>query len=384
MAGIYIHIPYCKQACHYCNFHFSTTTKNQGQLLDAIRAEIALRKDFLAGEQVKTIYFGGGTPSLLSVSDLSGIFEQVNTHYRIDPNAEVTIEANPDDLIQTGYLSDLSQTPVNRLSIGIQSFFDEDLEYMNRVHSGKEGIRAIEQSKEAGFENISVDLIYGTPTLTKQNWEKNIQRVCDMSIPHISAYALTVEPHTALDSMIQQGKCQKVDDDDSASHFELMVKHLRDQGYIHYETSNFCQKGFMSQHNSNYWKGEKYLGIGPSAHSYNGGKRQWNLSNNSRYIANVGGSEMFWKEEELSVHDRFNEYIMTSLRTIWGVDLVRLETDFGPEALKLFLGGCQKHLKGGYLEKTGTEIKVSEKGKFLIDRITADLFQLNDDPVQGI
>ena len=383
MAGIYIHIPYCKQACHYCNFHFSTTTKNQGQLLDAIRAEIALRKDFLAGEQVKTIYFGGGTPSLLSVSDLSGIFEQLNTHYRIDVNAEVTIEANPDDLIQTGYLSDLSQTPVNRLSIGIQSFFDEDLEYMNRVHSGKEGIRAIEQSKEAGFENISVDLIYGTPTLTKQNWEKNIQRVCDMSIPHISAYALTVEPHTALDTMIQQGKCQKVDDDDSASHFELMVKHLRDQGYIHYETSNFCQKGFMSQHNSNYWKGEKYLGIGPSAHSYNGGKRQWNLSNNSRYIANVGGSEMFWKEEELSVHDRFNEYIMTSLRTIWGVDLVRLETDFGPEALKLFLGGCQKHLKGGYLEKTGTEIKVSEKGKFLIDRITADLFQLNDNPVQG-
>ena len=384
MAGIYIHIPYCKQACHYCNFHFSTTTKNQGQLLDAIRAEIALRKDFLAGEQVKTIYFGGGTPSLLSVSDLSGIFEQVNTHYRIDPNAEVTIEANPDDLIQTGYLSDLSQTPVNRLSIGIQSFFDEDLEYMNRVHSGKEGIRAIEQSKEAGFENISVDLIYGTPTLTKQNWEKNIQRVCDMSIPHISAYALTVEPHTALDTMIHQGKCQKVDDDDSASHFELMVKHLRDQGYIHYETSNFCQKGFMSQHNSNYWKGEKYLGIGPSAHSYNGGKRQWNLSNNSRYIANVGGNEMFWKEEELSVQDRFNEYIMTSLRTIWGVDLIRLEADFGAEALKLFLGGCQKHLKGGYLEKTGTEIKVSEKGKFLIDRITADLFQLNDDPVQGI
>jgi len=376
MAGVYIHIPYCKQACHYCNFYFSTSTKNKIQLLETIGKEIHLRKDFLSGEKVNTIYFGGGTPSLLSADDLNRILERLEMQFDIDTEPEITLEANPDDLVKKGYLLALKSTSVNRLSIGIQSFFDDDLIYMNRAHSGKEGFKAIELSKGAGFENISVDLIYGTPTLSMQHWEKNIQSVCDMGIPHISAYSLTVEPKTALEKMIKQGKCQNVDDDDSASHFEFMVKYLGSQGYLHYEISNFCQKGYMSQHNSNYWRGKNYLGIGPSAHSYNGGKRQWNLSNNRRYINCIENDKLFWREEELSELDRFNEYIMTSLRTIWGVDLDQLDKTFGPQVLSSFLNGCKKHISGGYLREQGAKVIVTDKGKFLIDRITSDLFQV--------
>jgi len=315
---------------------------------------------------------------LLSADDLNRILERLQTHFDIDPESEITLEANPDDLIKKGYLSALTGTSINRLSIGIQSFFEDDLIYMNRTHSGKEGFKAIEYSKGAGFENISVDLIYGTPTLSMQRWEKNIQTVCDMAIPHISAYSLTVEPKTALEKMIKQGKCQNVEDDDCASHFEFMVKYLGSKGYMHYEISNFCQKGYMAQHNSNYWRGGNYLGIGPSAHSYNGGKRQWNLSYNSRYINCIGSNGLFWREEELSELDRFNEYIMTSLRTIWGVDLDQLEKTFGPQALQSFLNGCKRHIDGGHLKKKGTKVIVTDIGKFITDSITADLFQVSD------
>ena len=377
MAGIYIHIPFCKQACHYCNFHFSTSSGNKSKFLEALNQEVVMRKDYLQGEQVNTVYFGGGTPSLLSAHELDLIMSWLQNNYNIDSKAEITLEANPDDIIQKGYLASLAQTSINRLSIGAQSFFDDNLTYMNRVHSGKDALTAIKKSQAAGFENISVDLIYGTPTLADQKWAQTLDIVCSLKVPHISAYSLTVETNTALEKMIKKGTCKGVNENASAVQLELLMSYLSLKGYEHYEISNFCKHGYISKHNSNYWKGKKYLGLGPSAHSYNGGKRQWNLSNNSKYIQALSNKELCFEMEELSLQDKLNEYIMTSLRTKWGVDLDYLKNNFGSVVLATFNKECMKFIEQLLLKEDKGKIFVTGAGKLVLDKITSDLFQVD-------
>jgi len=280
MSGIYIHIPFCRQACHYCDFHFSTSLKNKKPFLKALLKESELRRNYLGNEKIQTIYFGGGTPSLLTKDEILFIIDELHKYHEIEPAAEITLEANPDDL-SIEKIKELKQTPVNRLSIGIQSFFDEDLKFMNRTHNAEEAVSSVKASQDEGFENITIDLIYGTPTLTNENWEQNLSRALSLNVPHVSCYELTVEPNTALHSFIKKGKIGPLDEQKTAMQFEMVMNRMKAENFIHYEISNFCKEGFYSRHNSNYWSRKKYLGLGPSAHSYNGTSRQWNIANNN-------------------------------------------------------------------------------------------------------
>jgi len=317
MPGIYIHIPFCKQACHYCDFHFSTSLNNKGAFLNALKKEIELQKNYLSpspspkGEgnsksKINTIYFGGGTPSLLSQMELMDIFNTLHTHFDIAANAEITLEANPDDLSEEK-IKQLKDTPVNRLSIGIQSFFDEDLQLMNRAHNSNESLNAVKLAQKSGFSNITIDLIYGIPTLTHINWKKNLQTAFDLDVKHISAYCLTVEPKTALAKFVQTGKIKNVDEQQSAEQFEIMLKAMNSNNFKQYEISNFCKDDFYSRHNSNYWLKENYLGLGPSAHSFNTKSRQWNISNNALYIQSLEKNELRFEVEILTTSQRYNE-----------------------------------------------------------------------------
>ena len=286
MAGIYLHIPFCKQACHYCDFHFSTSMKMKDDFVNALRKEIAMQKDYLKGEPVETIYFGGGTPSLLSYEELMMLLEEVHKHYALIDHPEITLEANPDDLTPKK-LKELQRTSVNRLSIGTQSFHAEDLQFMNRAHTSEEAIACIKNAQDADFENLTIDLIYGTPTLSDEGWIKNLETAYSLDIPHLSCYCLTVETKTALADFIRKGKAQDVDEKKSSKHFELLLNEMKKHHYEQYEISNFCKDNKYSKHNSSYWLGMKYLGLGPSAHSYNGTTRQWNVSNNAKYIKSI-------------------------------------------------------------------------------------------------
>src|ERR1700712_1599535 len=318
MAGIYLHIPFCKQACHYCDFHFSTSLAYKDDLLRALVEEIRLRKDFLGGETVETIYFGGGTPSLLSGEELSLLINIITDIHTVSSDAEITIEANPDDLDQQK-LKSLRQTPVNRFSIGIQSFFDDDLAWMNRVHRAREAEASVKRAQDAGFENITVDLIYGYPLLTEQKWKHNLDKAFELQVPHVSAYSMTVEPRTALASFIKKKKQAPMNDEQSSEQFIELMNAMEAHGFEHYEISNFCKPGHYSRHNTNYWRGIKYLGIGPSAHSYDGEKRQWNIANNAKYMQAIEKKTIPAEIEVLTEENRLNEYIMTSLRTQWGL-----------------------------------------------------------------
>jgi len=329
MAGIYIHIPFCKQACHYCDFHFSTSLKKKEEMLAAIHRELFLRKDELAGESIETIYFGGGTPSILAVDEINTLIDTVYQQYTVVEQPEITLEANPDDL-DSATMQRLAQSKVNRLSIGIQSFGEEDLKMMNRAHNAQEAISCLQEAVQY-FDNISIDLIYGIPNLSNERWIANIQRILDLGIPHISCYALTVEERTALNKLIQKGVIPSPKEEVAHAHFMLLIEKLRANGYIHYELSNFAKPGYYSKNNSAYWLGKKYLGIGPSAHSFDGRYRSWNISNNPLYIKAIEAGELPSEIEELSVFDRYNEYVMTGLRTIWGVDLTRVSNEFGAE-----------------------------------------------------
>ena len=317
MSGIYIHIPFCKQACHYCDFHFSTSLKKKDELINALIKELQLRKDELKNQKVETIYFGGGTPSLLTNTELQLIIDEVYNSYEVSKNPEITLEANPDDL-SNKRINQLANTPINRLSIGIQSFFEHDLKLMNRAHNVNEAKACLEEATKH-FNNISIDLIYGIPGLTNQLWIENIETALSFNIPHISSYALTVEPKTALESFIKKGIIDNVDDDIAQEQFHILVEKLQTHNFIHYELSNFGKEGFFSRNNSAYWQGKTYLGIGPSAHSFNGEKRGWNVRNNSKYINALQHNQLPIEEEILSVTDKYNEYVMTGLRTIWGV-----------------------------------------------------------------
>ena len=373
MAGIYIHIPFCKQACNYCDFHFSTSLKNKDGFLIALKKEIELQKDYLGKETISTIYFGGGTPSLLSETELMSVFEMLHREFVIAPTAEITLEANPDDITKEK-INELKHTPVNRLSMGIQSFFDEDLKLMNRAHTSKEAETAVKLSQDKGFENITIDLIYGIPTLTNQNWKHNLNTTFDLEVKHISAYCLTVEPKTALAHQIKTGKISNVDEQQSSEHFEMMLDEMNKHGFTQYEISNFCKPGFHSKHNSSYWLKENYLGLGPSAHSFNGTSRQWNISNNPLYIQALLKGEMNFEKEELTSNQRYNEYVLTSLRTMWGSDLGYVETQFGIPYLTHCMAEARPYLESKKLLLKENKLFLSDQGKLFADKIASDLF----------
>ena len=384
-AGIYIHIPFCKQACHYCDFHFSTSMKKKDEMVLALAKEVKLRKSEFQNESVATIYFGGGTPSRLTIADLKLLIATIYEQYTIVEKPEITLEANPDDLSES-YLSDLKTIGVNRLSIGIQSFFEDDLKLMNRAHNSAEAKKCLELATRY-FDNISLDLIYGIPDLSQngeqakqmsnERWLQNIETALSFGIPHISSYALTVEPKTALNKLIQTGKIASPNDEVAQEHFMILVETLEKNGFVHYELSNFGKENYFSKNNSAYWLGKKYIGIGPSAHSYDGISRSWNIANNALYLKAIQNDELPNEVEKLTLQDRYNEYIMTGLRTIWGVSLVRIEQEFGRDFLNYLKKQSRKFIDDELLSITDDILKPTLKGKFLTDGIASDLFYLN-------
>lgn len=387
MSGIYIHIPFCKQACHYCDFHFSTSMKKKEAMVLALAKEIQMRKNEFEEQTVETIYFGGGTPSVLTNDEIRYLIDAVYENYSVSENPEITLEANPDDLSEERII-ELSNTQINRLSIGIQSFFEDDLQMMNRAHNSAEAKKCLEVATQY-FDNISLDLIYGIPRMSNEKWKQNIETALSFGIPHISSYALTVEPKTALNKLIQTGKIAAPKDDIAQEHFMILVETLEENGFIHYELSNFGKENYFSKNNSAYWLGEKYIGIGPSAHSYDGISRSWNVSNNSIYLKSIQENKLPNEFEILSKTDRYNEYIMTGLRTIWGVSLHKIELEFGKEYLNYLEKQTEKHIKNNFLEIVTSSdsafgqnriekiLKTTKKGKFLTDGIASDLFIVN-------
>ena len=375
MSGIYIHIPFCKQACHYCDFHFSTSMKKKEEMVLALAKEIQMRKNESSEEIIETIYFGGGTPSVLTSDEINFLIDTVYQNYQVVENPEITLEANPDDLSQERIL-ELATSKINRLSIGIQSFFEDDLQMMNRAHNSAEAQKCLEFATKY-FDNISIDLIYGIPGMTNEKWNQNIEKALSFGIPHISSYALTVEPKTALNKLIQTGKIAAPNDDVAQEHFAILVETLEYNGFIHYELSNFAKENYFSKNNSAYWLGKKYIGIGPSAHSYDGFSRSWNVANNSIYLKSIQEDKLPNENEILSATDRYNEYIMTGLRTIWGVSLDRVEKEFGVEYLNYLHKQAQKFLNDDLLFIEIDILKPTKKGKFLTDGIASDLFWVN-------
>ena len=375
MSGIYIHIPFCKQACHYCDFHFSTSMKKKDDMVLAIAKEIQMRKNESENEIIETIYFGGGTPSVLTLAEINFLIAAVYANYAVAENPEITLEANPDDL-SSERIIEWSKSKINRLSIGIQSFFEEDLQLMNRAHNSVEAKKCLEEATQY-FDNISLDLIYGIPGMSNEKWKQNIETALRFGIPHISSYALTVEPKTALNKLIQTGKVAKPNDEVAQEHFAVLVATLEANDFIHYELSNFGKENYFSKNNSAYWLGEKDIGVGASAHSYNGISRSWNVSNNSIYLKSIRENIVPHEMEILSITDRYNEYVMTGLRTIWGVSLERIGTEFGGEYLNHLNKQTRKFLNDGLLCIENGILKTTPKGKFLTDGIASDLFFLN-------
>ncbi|WP_400076395.1 radical SAM family heme chaperone HemW [Winogradskyella sp. R77965] len=375
MSGIYIHIPFCKQACHYCDFHFSTSLKKKDELIDALTRELELRKDEFKNTTVETIYFGGGTPSLLTNSELELIIDSVYNNYDVIQNPEITLEANPDDLSETRIIA-LSSSLINRLSIGIQSFFETDLKLMNRAHNAKEAKACLELATKY-FDNISLDLIYGIPGASNAQWLENIETALSFGIPHISSYALTVEPKTALASFIKRGIIENVDDEQAHEQFNILKEKLEASGFVHYELSNFGKEDFFSKNNSAYWQGKSYIGIGPSAHSFNGKQRGWNVSNNSKYIKSIQQNELPIEIETLTLTDQYNEYVMTGLRTIWGVSFVKVESEFGEIFKDYLIEQSEVFINQHLLYIDDEHLRVTKKGQFLSDGIASELFKLN-------
>jgi len=369
MAGIYIHIPYCRQACHYCDFHFSTERGTKPAFVIALLKEMELQRNYLKGEQIETIYFGGGTPSLLSGFELKEIFEELSRIFSINSDAEITLEANPDDLSEEK-ICDLKSSPVNRLSIGVQSFFEEDLRWMNRVHNQYQARTCVKLAQDAGFENISIDLIYGLPPSTNDQWEENLETAFGLNVRHLSCYCLTVEPRTALAHFISAGKSKAPNEVQGAQQFEMLMKKIKERGWMHYEISNFaCSAKFISQHNSAYWQGKKYLGLGPSAHSFNGTSRQWNVTNNNKYIESLSREIIPFEKEELTATQRINERIMTELRTMWGLRI----SDFGSPISDLLEEKSHSFIKGGFLKLHDDVLGLTDRGKLIADKIALEL-----------
>jgi oxygen-independent coproporphyrinogen-3 oxidase len=373
MAGIYIHIPFCKRACHYCNFHFSTSLKLQNDFLEALLKEMALRKNYGGGEVVETVYFGGGTPSLLDEASLSAIMDSLYRHYSISETAEITLEANPDDVNDLN-LRVWKKQGINRLSIGVQSFFEEDLVWMNRAHTAQQADECIRLAQDTGISNMSIDLIYGTPGLTDSKWTENMHRAAGLGVPHLSCYALTVEPGTALDVMTRNKKVQAVNNDDQARQFLIMTDFFSARGYEHYEISNLALPGKRSVHNSSYWNGAKYTGFGPSAHSFNGNSRQWNVANNALYIQSLKKEEVPFEIEILSEKQQFNEYIMTALRKMEGVDVEVVKDRFEQKYAAGLLRTSGKFIEKNWLADVSGRLILTREGKLFADHIASELF----------
>ncbi len=372
MAGIYLHIPFCKKACHYCDFHFSTSTLHKDEMLAALKREIYIQKDFLEQQTVETIYFGGGTPSVLSAEDLHILINSIFENFSVSPSAEITIEANPDDL-NPQKVKELKQTSINRFSIGVQSFFEEDLVWMNRAHTSTEAESSVKRVQDAGFENITLDLIYGFPLLNNGKWKENINHFIELKVPHLSAYSMTVEPATALASFIKKGKQQPMNETQSAEQFSYLMDQMANEGFEQYEISNFALPGMIAKHNSNYWKGISYLGIGPSAHSFNGKNRQWNVANNSKYIESISADKILSETEILTPANKINEYIMTSLRTSWGLNKDYFQQNFGNDYLNIVKENLSQIDDSWFTDQENT-ITLTREGKLFADHIASELF----------
>ncbi|MFT6502013.1 MAG: oxygen-independent coproporphyrinogen-3 oxidase [Crocinitomicaceae bacterium] len=372
MAGIYIHIPFCKQKCTYCDFHFSTTFEEYRQkMIESIANELVERKDYVENKGIKTIYFGGGTPSLLDQNELQIILNAIYQNFDVEEGIEISLEANPDDITDEK-LEHWTAVGINRLSIGLQSFKTEDLEWMNRAHTVDEALTCVRKAQEAGISNLTVDLIYGLPNLSLDEWKSHIQQVLDFGVPHVSAYCLTVEENTALNSLVKKGKIVVADDDQQSDQFKLLVSILEENGFDQYEISNFSKAGFESKHNSNYWKGEWYLGVGPSAHSFNGLSRAWNVANNRKYLAAIEKGENHLETEILSSENQFNEYLLTGLRTAYGVDLQKLKKIVPLNGL--FTANCDNFIKEGWMVSTDNVLILTKEGRLKADYIASELF----------
>lgn len=375
MSGIYLHIPFCRKACHYCNFHFSTSTNHTTQMVAALTKELTLRQQSQVETPVETIYFGGGTPSLLTAQQLTALINEVYKLYSVVSNPEITLEVNPDDLTQT-YLKDIKRAGVNRLSIGIQSFHDTELVLMNRAHNSKQAVQSVQWSR-ALFDNVSIDLLYGTPHTTFSDWEENLAIALSLDVPHISSYALTLEPKTALERFVRKGVVMLLDESAVEEQFLYLVDTLTQRGYEHYELSSFGKPGYRSKNNTAYWQGKPYLGIGPSAHGFNGVHRYWNISNNALYMKKINAGEIPQTIEKLSVIDRYNESIMIGLRASWGVSLRTMEQQLGARYRIHLEQQSQRFIQEGLLHIDGDSLKATSKGAFVADGISADLFLID-------
>ena len=368
MAGIYIHIPFCRSKCAYCNFFSVVSDKQRDGFLEALKREAVSRKDYLGGETVDTIYFGGGTPSLLKPSEIAGILNALKDNYPIADNPEVTLEANP-DTVSIESLSQYRLIGVNRLSIGIQSFFDDDLQYLSRRHDSKHAMQVLDWAKDAGFQEVTLDLIYGIPTLTDREWRHNLETFFQTGFNHLSAYALTVEEKTALGRRISKGEAADVNEDAIVRQYQILVEMTRNQGFEHYEISNFARPGHQSRHNSIYWKGVKYLGLGPSAHSFDGVSRQWNVASVKDYCDNCS-----FEKEQLTTDDRFNEYVMTSLRTNWGCDMNFIKENFGELYVKRFKKLTEKYITSSKMYQKDEKYILNDNGMLFADGIASEIF----------
>ncbi|MCT4630374.1 radical SAM family heme chaperone HemW [Winogradskyella sp.] len=375
LGGIYIHIPFCKQACYYCDFHFSTSLKKKKELIEALVKELQLRKSEFKDIAVATIYFGGGTPSILTDEELQLLIDAVYDNYKVVDDPEITLEANPDDLSKERIYK-LAKTPINRLSIGIQSFFEEDLKLMNRAHNAQEAKECLSVASRY-FDNISIDLIYGVPGATNEQWLQNIETALSYNIPHVSSYALTVEPKTAFASFIKKKIMNDVNDEQAHEQFHILKDYLEGKEFIHYELSNFGKENYFSKNNTAYWQGKPYIGIGPSAHSFNGKQRSWNVRNNAKYIKSLQENKLPMEIETLTKVDRYNEYVMTGLRTIWGVSLEKVEQDFDTTFKDYLLEQANVFINRQMLYIEAEHLKVTKKGQFLSDGIASELFKLN-------
>ena len=375
MSGIYIHIPFCKKACHYCDFHFSTSFKHKDQMINSLKHEILIRNRELKDEKIESIYFGGGTPSVLNIREINSLIETVYDNYLVNDSVEITLEANPDDLTDEKIL-ELFNSKVNRLSIGVQSFFEKDLKLMNRSHTSNQAMNCIKSAVKY-FDNISVDLIYGIPGLDNSRWKENIEILISHNISHISAYALTVEPKTALKKYIDNGIIAPIDDSQSQEQFHILLDVLEDHNYENYELSNFAKNNLYSVNNSAYWTRKKYIGIGPSAHSFNGNNRFWNIKNNLKYIESIKNNIIPNEMEVLSAIDKFNEMVMFGLRTSKGISFTDIENEFGSIYKNKLINNSQNHIANELLLIKNDFLYITRKGKFLSDGIASDLFMLN-------
>ncbi len=377
MAGIYIHIPFCRTICHYCDFYKIAALALKDAFIDALLREAGMRASYLKGEPIETIYFGGGTPSIIDAVTIDTILKELSIQFKIDKECEITLEANPDDLTEE-YLALLCEnTCINRLSIGVQSFHDKDLRLMNRRHNADQAYRSIGRAISFGFKNISVDIIYGIPCSTVAEIDENLNRLFDFDIKHVSAYLLTIEPGTVFYKKAEKGLIKPVSDEEGYAQFERLIEKLGERGFVHYEISNWAREGYYSRHNTNYWKRKPYLGLGPSAHSYNLFSRRWNISNVKHYIESVRNGFPAFEEEVLTPADHYNEYLLTSLRTMWGVDLAELQTDFGNQTAEKLIERSKKYIESNHMILKGQLLKLTTPGYFISDAIISDLMDVN-------